>query len=193
MGLAIDPQAPIVASVSRLVEQKGVDLILAMLPRLLRGTEAQVVIAGDGGPTVVSALEAAVARSNGRVAFARAASEGLVHRMFGGADIVLVPSRYEPCGLVQMYAQRYGAPPVARATGGIVDTVVDCDARLETGTGFLFDESTADALLAATERAIAARNLPSWNGLVRRVMRLDRGWEGPARRYEQLYRSLIAG
>lgn len=193
MGLAIDAQAPIVASVSRLVEQKGVDLILAMLPRLLRGTEAQVVIAGDGGPTVVSALEAAVARSNGRVAFARAASEGLVHRMFGGADIVLVPSRYEPCGLVQMYAQRYGAPPVARATGGIVDTVVDCDARLETGTGFLFDESTADALLAATERAIAARNLPSWNGLVRRVMRLDRGWEGPARRYEQLYRSLITG
>jgi starch synthase len=190
MGLALDAQAPIVASVSRLVEQKGVDLILAMLPRLLRGTEAQVVIAGDGGPTVVSAIEASVARSHGRVAFARAASEGLVHRMFSGADIVLVPSRYEPCGLVQMYAQRYGALPVARATGGIVDTVIDCDAKLETGTGFLFDESTTDSLLGATERAIAARNLPAWNGLVRRVMRLDRGWEGPARRYEQLYRSL---
>ncbi len=71
--------------------------------------------------------------------FARAASEALVHRIFAGADVVLVPSRYEPCGLVQMYAQRYGALPVARATGGLVDTIVDCDAKLETGTGFLFD------------------------------------------------------
>ena len=102
-----------------------------------------------------------------------------MHRIFAGADFVLVPSRYEPCGLVQMYAQRYGALPVAHATGGLVDTIVDCDAKLETGTGFLFDEPTADALLGATERAIAARTLPRWPALVRRVMRLDRGWERP--------------
>ena len=76
------------------------------------------------------------------------------------------------------------------ATGGLVDTIVDCDAKLETGTGFLFEEGTADALLGATERALAARTLPRWRALVRRVMRLDRGWERPARRYEQLYRSL---
>ena len=80
-----------------------------------------------------------------------------MHRIFAGADFVLVPSRFEPCGLVQMYAQRYGALPVARATGGLVDTIVDCDAKLETGTGFLFEEPTADALLGAVERAIAAR------------------------------------
>jgi starch synthase len=138
----------------------------------------------------VAAVEGAAAKAHGRVAFARAASEALVHRIFAGADLVLVPSRYEPCGLVQMYAQRYGALPVARATGGLVDTVVDCDAKLETGTGFLFDEPSADALLAATERAIAAKGLPGWPALIRRAMRLDRGWEGPARRYEQLYRSL---
>jgi starch synthase len=79
---------------------------------------------------------------------------------------------------------------VAHATGGLVDTIVDCDAKLETGTGFLFDEPTADALLGATERAIAARILPKWPALVRRAMRLDRGWDGPARRYEQVARAL---
>ena len=192
LGLPIDAQAPLVASIGRLVEQKGTDLVVGALPRLLRGTDAQVVIAGDGEPGLAMAIEAAVAKSHGRAVFARAASESLVHRIFAAADVVLVPSRYEPCGLVQLYAQRYGALPVARATGGLVDTVVDCDAKLETGTGFLFEEATADALLGATERALAARTLPRWSALVRRVMRLDRGWERPARRYEQLYRSLAS-
>jgi starch synthase len=190
LGLPLDANAPLVACVGRLVEQKGTDLVAAAMPRILRGTDAQMVIAGDGDPALVAAVEAAVAKSHGRAIFSRAASEALVHRIFAGADIVLVPSRYEPCGLVQLYAQRYGALPVARATGGLVDTIVDCDSKLETGTGFLFDEPTADALLGATERAIAARTLPRWQALVRRVMRLDRGWERPARRYEQLYRSL---
>jgi starch synthase len=192
LGLPLDAGAPLVVNIGRLVEQKGTDLVIAALPKLLRGTDAQVVVAGDGEPSLVSALEAAVAKSHGRVVFARAASESLVHRMFAAADVALVPSRYEPCGLVQLYAQRYGALPVARATGGLVDTVVDCDAKLETGTGFLFEEATADALLGATERALAARTLPRWSALVRRVMRLDRGWERPARRYEQLYRSLAS-
>jgi starch synthase len=91
---------------------------------------------------------------------------------------------------VQLYAQRYGALPVARATGGLVDTIVDCDAKLETGTGFLFDEETSDALVGAVERGISARTSPRWPALVKRVMRLDRGWERPARQYEQVYRSL---
>jgi starch synthase len=89
-----------------------------------------------------------------------------------------------------MYAQRYGALPVARATGGLADTIVDCDAKLETGTGFLFDEETAEALVGAVERGIAARTSSRWPSLVRRVMRLDRGWERPARQYEQVYRQL---
>jgi starch synthase len=190
LGLAIDIAAPIVACVGRLVHQKGTDLVAAAIPRLLRATDAQIVVAGDGDPALAAALEEAVAQSHGRAVFARAASESLVHRIFAGADVVLVPSRFEPCGLVQLYAQRYGALPVARATGGLVDTVVDCDAKLETGTGFLFDAPTVDALFAATERAIAARVHSRWPTLVRRVMRLDRGWERPARRYEQVYRSL---
>jgi starch synthase len=158
--------------------------------KLLRATEAQIVVAGDGDAALVKKIEDAVGKGHGRAVFARAASEPLVHRIFAGADIVLVPSRFEPCGLVQMYAQRYGTLPVARATGGLVDTVVDCDAKLETGTGFLFEEMTADALFGTTERAIAARTSPRWPALQRRVMRLDRGWERPARQYEQVYRSL---
>ncbi len=192
LGLPVDASAPLIGFVGRLVKQKGMHLVLGMLPRLLRATDAQVVLAGDGDPAIVQAIEAAVAASNQRVVFARAASEPVAHRIFAASDLILVPSLYEPCGLVQMYGQRYGALPVARATGGILDTVVDCDAKLETGTGFLFTGPTPDALLGATERALAARTLPRWPGLVRRVMRLDRGWEGPARRYEQLYRSLAA-
>jgi starch synthase len=190
LGLPLEAAAPLIASVGRMVEQKGTDLVAGACAKLLRAMDAQLVVAGDGDASLVSEVEAAVAKSHGRAAFARAASEALVHRIFAAADLVLVPSRYEPCGLVQMYAQRYGALPVAHATGGLCDTIVDCDAKLETGTGFLFDEPTVEALLGAAERAIAARTLARWPALVRRVMRLDRGWDRPARRYEQLYRSL---
>jgi starch synthase len=192
LGLPLDANVPLIASVGRLTSQKGTDLVAQVIPMIVRATEAQIVVAGDGDPALVKKLEAATQKSTGRAVFVHAAGEGVVHRMFGAADIVLVPSRFEPCGLVQMYAQRYGAAPVARATGGLVDTIVDCDAKLETGTGFLFEESTAEALLGATERAIAARTHPRWPTLVRRMMRLDRGWERPARQYEQLFRNLIA-
>jgi starch synthase len=192
LGLSIDRTGPVVASVSRLVPQKGVDLLLAALPESLRATDATFVIAGDGEDAFCKQIETVAAESHGRVVFIRAASEALVHRIFAGSDFVVVPSRYEPCGLVQLYAQRYGAAPIAHATGGLVDTIVDADAKLETGTGFLFEEPTAEALTAAILRAVAARTLPSWPRLVRRMMRLDLGWERPARRYEQLYRSLSA-
>lgn len=192
LGLPIDANAPLIGCVGRMVEQKGTDLAAAVVPRLVRSTDAQIVFAGDGDARLVSAVEVAVAKADGRAAFVRAAGEALVHRIFAGSDLVLVPSRFEPCGLVQMYAQRYGALPVATATGGLVDTIVDCDAKLETGTGFLFDEATVDALFGATERAIAARTLNRWSSLVRRAMRLDRGWDRPGKRYEQLYRSLLS-
>jgi starch synthase len=187
LGLPIDVQAPIVAFVGRLAQQKGADVVASVLPKILRATGAQVVIAGDGDAAVARSLADAAAKSAGRAVFAQAASEPLAHRIFAGADVLLVPSRYEPCGLVQMYAHRYGAIPVARATGGLADTIVDCDAKLETGTGFLYDDPEAAGLLGATERALAAMALPRWPALVRRAMRLDRGWEGPARRYEQAY------
>ncbi len=190
LGLPLDAEVPILANVGRIVAQKGTDLLADVLPRLARGSDAQFVLAGDGDPSLIARIEAALTRVGGRGVFVRAASEQLVHRIFAGADIVLVPSRFEPCGLVQLYAQRYGALPVAHATGGLVDTVIDCDARLETGTGFLFDEPTTDALFGATQRAIAAYATQLWPSLRRRVMRLDRGWERAARQYEQVYRTL---
>ncbi len=191
LGLSLAEDAPIVGFVGRLVPQKGIDTLVAALPKLLRATDAVFVIAGDGDPATVSAIEDQVAKSHGRVVFVRAASEALVHGIFAGADVVCVPSRYEPCGLVQLYAQRYGAVPVARATGGLVDTIVDCDAKLETGTGFLFEGESDAALLGAIERALAARTTPAWSALVRRVMRLDRGWDRPARQYEQVFRGVL--
>ncbi len=101
-------------------------------------------------------------------------------------------ARSEPCGFAQLYAQRYGAIPVARRTGGLADTIEDGDEQLETGTGFLFDKATGTALLGAVQRGIAAMTSPRWGALRRRVMRLDLGWDRPARRYVQVYRSAIA-
>jgi starch synthase len=189
LGFALEPDVPIVASVGRIVPQKGSDLVADVLPRLVRGSDVQVVVAGAGDESVISKLKASVQRAHGQAVYTGPATEALVHRIYAGADIVLVPSRFEPCGLVQLYAQRYGALPVARATGGLVDTIVDCDAKLETGTGFLFEDATADALYAATQRALSAYRSPRWSALRRRVMRLDRGWERAARQYEQVYKS----
>ncbi len=190
LGFPIEPDVPIIASVGRVVPQKGSDLVAEVVPRLVRGSDVQIVIAGSGDEAIMAKLNAAAQKSHGRAVYVGNASEPLVHRIFAAADIVLVPSRFEPCGLVQLYAQRYGALPVARATGGLVDTIVDCDAKLETGTGFHFEEPTADALYAATQRAIAAYSSPRWGTLRRRVMRLDRGWERAARQYEQAYKAL---
>lgn len=190
LGFSVGTDAPLLAFIGRLVEQKGIDLALDALPRVLRSTDALVAFCGDGDDAIVAALEDARRKYEGRVAFVRAAPERLVHRVFGGADFVMVPSRHEPCGLVQLYAQRYGAPPIAHTTGGLVDTVVDCDASLETGSGFLFADPTGDALASAVLRAVAARTQPAFARLVRRVMRLDRSWDGPARRYESVYRNV---
>ncbi|MFO0739857.1 MAG: glycogen synthase GlgA [Labilithrix sp.] len=189
LGFAQEPDVPIVASVGRVVHQKGTDLVAEIVPRLLRGSDCRVVIAGTGDAGLMKKLESAADKSHGNAVYLKEASESLVHRIFAGADIVLVPSRFEPCGLVQLYAQRYGALPVAHATGGLVDTIVDCDAKLETGTGFLFDGETADAFYGATQRALSAYVSDRWGALRRRVMRLDRGWERAARQYEQTYKS----
>ncbi len=192
LGLEVAEGRPLVISVGRMVQQKGTDLVASAMQKIVRAG-ATVVVAGDGEPKLVVAIEKAVAKCPGEARFVRAAPEALVHRLFAGADLALVPSRFEPCGLVQLYAQRYGAAPVARATGGLRDTVVDCDAALSTGTGFLFDEPTATALVGAVQRALSAYASPSWRVLRRRMMKLDLGWDRPARRYTRLYQSLVGG
>jgi starch synthase len=190
LGLPLSNSGPLVLHVGRMVPQKGTDLVISLVPKLVFAG-ATVVMAGDGDVELVEQATVAAEALADQARFVRAAPEALVHRLFAGADIVLVPSRFEPCGLVQLYGQRYGALPVAHATGGLTDTIVDADPALETGTGFLFREPDVDGLLGAAQRAIAAHASPRWAALRRRVMRLDLGWDRPARRYDQIYRSLL--
>lgn len=188
-GLPVAPERPLLAFIGRMAAQKGVDVLVAALPKILR-SDVSVIIAGTGDEALAGSVREAVSRAPDRAVYLGAVAEAVVHRVLAGADAVLVPSRYEPCGLVQLYAQRYGALPVVTRTGGLIDTVVDIDSALETGTGVLIDEPTPAALLGGAQRALAAMQHPRWPALRRRIMRLDLGWDRPARRYAQLYRSL---
>ncbi|MCC6556291.1 MAG: glycogen synthase GlgA [Polyangiaceae bacterium] len=190
VGLEIRPDRPLIVSIGRVVEQKGSDLLASALPKILKG-DVSVVIAGEGDRGLMGKLHAAVAKAPERAAYLGAVSEPVAHRLLAAGDLIAIPSRYEPCGLVQLYAQRYGTVPVACRTGGLLDTVVDLDAELETGTGFLFDKPTAAGLAGAVQRALGAMTSPRWGAVRRRVMRLDLGWDRPARRYAQVYRAVM--
>ncbi len=189
LGLEVATDRPLAIFVGRLVEQKGADVLATALPKI-RAAEINIAVAGDGNQALRSRLHSLVEKFPGGIAFTPNASEAIVHRMFAAADFVLMPSRFEPCGLVQLYAQRYGAWPIAHRTGGIRDTVIDCDAQLETGTGFLFDEPSPAALVSAVQRARAAFESSRRAALTRRIMRLERSWERAARQYDSIYRHL---
>ncbi|MBL8744233.1 MAG: glycogen synthase, partial [Myxococcales bacterium] len=189
LGLSIDPERPLFVSIGRQVHQKGADLLASALPRLLR-QDLTIVVAGEGDASIGEHLAAAAARDPERVKVLGRVTEQVAHGLYGAADFVLLPSRFEPCGLVQVQAQRYGALPIATRTGGFIDTIVDLDVDLETGTGFLIDAATEDALVGGVGRALAAFTHPRFSSLRKRVMRLDLSWERPARRYMQLYRQL---
>jgi len=191
LGLSIDPQRPLFVSLGRQVAQKGTDVLASALPRLLK-QELTILIAGEGDAAIATALQAAAKRDPERVQVLGRVSEATAHGLLGAADFVLLPSRFEPCGLVQLHAQRYGALPIATRTGGFIDSIVDLDSDLETGTGFLMDGVSEDALVSGVGRALAAFAHPRFLAVRRRVMRLDTSWERPARRYMQLYRQLTA-
>jgi starch synthase len=176
----LDGFGPVFAMVGRMVYQKGIDIAAAALPVLLEGG-ARFVILGDGDPAYVRLLLRSSHASPDRVSVFTRFDEALAHRIYAGADYFLMPSRYEPCGLGQMIAQRYGTPPVARRTGGLIDTVTDRK------TGFLFDEPTPDALVGAVRRASAIWRVKGWNALRRRCMLLDRSWARSAEQYEAVY------
>jgi starch synthase len=191
LGLPVRASVPLIASISRLTDQKGFDLVVQAGEELAR-TEAQYVFLGTGEPRFEQALRELARRHPMRVAVRIAHDEDSAHRMLAGADLFLMPSRYEPCGLTQMYAMRYGAIPIVRATGGLDDTVVDYDAKTRTGSGFKFDEADAAELCRAVRRAITEyKHKDAWLGLVSRAMRLDFGWANSARRYVQLYHRLL--
>jgi starch synthase len=186
LDFGLEPERPLLVALGPIDEAHGADILARALPALVK-TDARVVIAGSGDERVVKMCEDAALALPGDALYVGDASEPFNHRLVAAADAVLVPSRYEPCGSWQLCAQRYGAAPVVRAVGGLKDSVVDCDAQLETGTGFVFDEPTPEALTDAAARAVAAMRTPRWAVLRRRMMRLDVSWERPARRYARLY------
>jgi starch synthase len=191
LGLPVRASVPLIASISRLTDQKGFDLVVQAGEELAR-TEAQYVFLGTGEPRYEQALRELARRHPMRVAVRIAHEEDTAHRMIAGADMFLMPSRYEPCGLTQMYSMRYGAIPIVRATGGLDDTVVDYDAKTRTGSGFKFDDADAAALGRVVRRAVTEyKHKDAWLDLVVRSMRLDFGWSNSARRYVQLYHRLL--
>ncbi len=193
MGLQKDPDAPLFAAVSRLDPLKGLDLVLDNVDHLVsRG--AQLAVLGTGDPHAEGAFRQAAQRHPGRVAVFIGYDEALAHRAFSAADVFLVPSRQEPCGLTQLYAQVYGALPLVRRTGGLADTVVgDSPETLADGTatGFMFGPDSGWALGEAINRALDLfRDPAAWRRVQRRAMMAEFGWEGPARAYLDLYASI---
>lgn len=195
LGLAQESGTPLIAFISRLTDQKMADILPQAIPALAaRG--AQVAVLGAGDPAIEAQLRDIAAQHPGVVAAHIGYSEPLAHRLYAGADILLAPARFEPCGLAQLYAMRYGTLPVVRPVGGLADTVADAtEAALAAGTatGFVFDPPTADGLVGAAARAMELYQLPiAWRRVQLRAMAQDFGWSRSAEAYLALYRSLTA-
>ena len=195
--LGFDPSddGALLGVVGRLDPQKGFDLIAGATPALV-DAGARLVALGTGDPALVASLGALAAEKPDRVAVLDAFDRELARRIYAGADLFLMPSRFEPCGQSQMIAMRYGTPPIVRRTGGLADTVIDADEVPEEGTGFAFDDPTPEALLAATERAMRIRSAPGrrrWDAIVARGMAQDWSWEsGRTRAYVDAYERAVS-
>jgi starch synthase len=195
-GLEDDPDGPVLGVVSRFTGQKGLDLVCDAAPALLR-RGARLVVLGTGEPNLQHRFSSLAARFPSRVGLKVGFDAGLAHRVVAGSDLFLVPSRFEPCGLTQMQAMRYGAVPVVHAVGGLRDTVADPgDERLMLGEGqgFRFEHPTAEGLLWAADRAINRwrHDKQGWDRLVRAIMAQDLSWTGPAAAYRRLYELVLA-
>ncbi|MES2183908.1 MAG: glycogen synthase GlgA [Pseudomonadota bacterium] len=189
-GLAERPGALLLSLVGRLTEQKGIDLVVEALPWIV-SQNVQLVVLGQGDARLQDALRAAAALHPRQVSINIGFSETQAHRIEAGADAFLMPSRYEPCGLNQMYSQLYGTPPLVHATGGLADSVVDVSAGADHATGFVIPEATPAALVRGLERLLRAfRDPPLWHALQRNGMRSGFGWQDSARAYDALFRDL---
>ena len=195
MGLGLQARAPLFGVVSRLTEQKGLHLVLAGIDEMLaRG--GQLVVLGSGEGWLESALRAQAVKHPQSVAVRLGYDEALAHRIFGATDVTLVPSRFEPCGLTQMYGLKYGSLPLVRRVGGLADTVVDStleDLAEKRANGFVFDDFTAEAFTRALRRAFALYARPEqWIEVAQRAMQQDFGWKASAEKYLALFRQ-VAG
>lgn len=189
MGLAQRPEVPLIGIVSRLSEQKGTDVVLAALGRIL-DLDAQMIILGSGDRPAEGYLAMRSEYGDGRFRAWIGFNESVAHRIEAGADLFLMPSRFEPCGLNQMYSQRYGTLPIVRATGGLDDTVDNYDPATGQGTGFKLWDLTPESLFATVQWAVETyRDRPHHiRAMQLRAMKRSFGWENAARRYGDVYR-----
>jgi len=191
IGLPVRPDVLLIGLISRLVDQKGFDILSAVLDRLF-ARDVQCVLLGTGDKNYEEAFGALPKRFPNKAAVFIQFDEALARRIYAGSDMFLMPSRFEPCGLGQIIAMRYGSVPVVRATGGLADTVTEYDPAKGKGTGFTFSEYTGDALWSALERALETfRDKKAWRGLQERGMKADWSWATSARKYDELYRKAI--
>jgi len=190
-GLATGSQRTLVGIVSRMTAQKGFDLLVPALEELM-ALEADLVILGNGEPQFENAIAAAQRAHPGRIALSTAFDNDLAHQIQAGCDLFLMPSRFEPCGLTQMYALKYGTAPLVRATGGLADTVAEFDPATGTGNGFVFERYAAPELIGAMRRALRVFGDQAARGrLMANCFAADFPWSAAAARYMELYNELI--
>ena len=181
LALRAGDDVPLLATVGRLTHQKGIDVIVEAIPEIAK-MPAQLAVIGTGDRALAQSLHAARAHHPDSVALFIGFDEGLAHLLEAGADMFLMPSRFEPCGMNQMYSQRYGTPPVAHATGGLVDTIADGE------TGFLMRELNARSLVKTVQRAVSTyRDAKAWTAMQRNGMARDFGWGPAAKAYADIY------
>jgi len=187
-----DPAAPVVGIVSRLVEQKGIDLMFSPLPEVLHRENVRLILLGTGEARYEEFFERLQSHYPEKVSFRREFNQELAHRIVAGSDLFLMPSRYEPCGLTQMYCLKYGTVPLVRKTGGLADSVTAFDEAGDAGTGFVFERYAAGQFEEALREALDtyARS-EVWERLMLRGMEQDFSWDQQTVQYEELYRSLL--
>jgi starch synthase len=187
LGLAVGTGIPLFGVIGRLVEQKGIDILTPVAPELLR-TGAQIAVLGTGDPKYEAMWKELAVRHKGTLSLTLGFDAALAQRIYAAADMFLMPSRFEPCGLGQLISFRYGTIPVVRAVGGLADTVRDADADRRAGTGFSFTGYATAPLADAIRRAVRAyRDEARWTALRERVMKLDHSWAASAMRYVKMY------
>ncbi len=196
LGLEQNPDAPLMVIVSRLNDLKGMDLVLAVLPSVLR-EGAQLAVVGTGDRALEDGFKAVAAANPSQVAVMIGYSETLAHKLMAAGDMLVMPSRFEPCGLTQFYAMRYGTVPLVHVTGGLADTVVDAtyDSLMTgTATGFAFEHANAGAFQWTIERALGMYRQPEqWRKVQAACVAQDFTWDLSAARYVELYRALVPG